>query len=98
MPAPLAPVPEPKRRYGYFVMPLLFGDRLVARFDLKADRKASALQVRGAYAEPGVLADAVAGAAAAELTTLGGWLGLDRVTVGRRGDLAAAVRRSLAAR
>ena len=90
-------VPEPKRRYGYFVMPLLFGDRLVARFDLKADRKASALQVRGAYAEPGVLADAVAGAAAAELTTLGGWLGLDRVTVGRRGDLAAAVRRSLAA-
>ena len=38
-------MPEPKRTYGYFVLPLLLGDRIVGRFDLKSDRKTSALQV-----------------------------------------------------
>ena len=89
-------VPEPKRTYGYFVLPLLLGDRIVGRFDLKSDRKTSTLQVRGAYVEPGADPDAVAAAAAAELDTLRGWLGLDRVALARRGNLATPLRRSLA--
>ena len=78
-------VPEPQRRYGYYVLPLLVGDRLVARFDLKADRKASALRVAGAYAEPEVDLAHVAELAAAELEAMGAWLGLQSVTVGRPG-------------
>jgi uncharacterized protein YcaQ len=80
-------VPQPQRRYGYYVLPLLVGDRLVARFDLKADRKASALRVTGAYAEPGMDLVEIAGLAAAELESIGGWLGLQSVTLDRRGNL-----------
>jgi uncharacterized protein YcaQ len=88
-------VPEPKRKYGYFVLPLLLGDQLVARFDLKADRKARSLQVRGSYAEPGVDVEHVATAAATELHALREWLQLDRVVTARRGNLAVALRRAL---
>ncbi len=87
-------VPEPQRRFGYYVLPLLVGDRLVARFDLKADRKASALRVAGAYAEPEIDLAHVAELAATELETMGAWLGLESVTVGRRGNLVDALGRN----
>jgi uncharacterized protein len=86
-------VPEPDRKYGYFVLPLLLGDRLVARFDLKADRQESVRQVRGAYVEPDADADSVAVVAATELDALRNWLRLDRIAVARRGNLATALRR-----
>jgi uncharacterized protein YcaQ len=91
-------VPEPERKHGYFVLPLLLGDQLVARFDLKADRKPSVLQVRGSYVEPGVDASMVAGAAAAELDALRAWLNLDGIVIARRGNLAPALRAAVAAR
>jgi uncharacterized protein YcaQ len=84
-------VPAPKRTFGYYVLSLLLGDALVARFDLKADRRASTLLVQAAHAEPGVEVDAVAVAATTELASLARWLGLDGVTVVGRGDLAPAL-------
>ena len=88
-------MPETQRQYGYYVLPLLVGDQLVARFDLKADRSASVLRVRGAYAEPGADRAAVAPAAAAELKALAAWLELDGVAISRRGNFAAAVRAAI---
>jgi uncharacterized protein len=82
-------VPGPDRTHGYYVMPLLLGDELVARFDLKADRKGSALLVVGAFAEPEKDNGAVAEAALAELHRLRQWLGLERLVVTEKGDLAS---------
>ena len=79
--------PAAKRLHGYYVLPFLLGDRLAARVDLKADRAVSTLRVQAAHSEPGGGEGAVE-ALAGELGRLAAWLGLHRVTVSDRGDLA----------
>jgi uncharacterized protein YcaQ len=86
--------PAPKRRHGYYVLPFLLDERLAARVDLKADRPAGALRVLAAHGEAGIDEGRVAAALDEELARLAAWLGLERVVLGRRGDLLPALRRA----
>jgi hypothetical protein len=86
--------PKEKRTQGYYVMPFLHGDRLVARVDLKSDRKQSRLLVLGGHAEPGIDAKEIAPALNAQLKSLAAWLGLERVTLKSRTELANTLRRA----
>jgi uncharacterized protein YcaQ len=90
--------PAPKRIYGYYVLPVLWGDSLVGRLDMKADRQGGVLRVQGAFAEPGVPIDDIAHDLAGELIAMAEWLGLRDVDVQQRGELASALRGCLVRR
>lgn len=75
-------VPETKRRWGFYVLPVLHGDRLVAKADVKADRKEGVLRVPALHMEAGARSDDV-DAARGELKALADWLKLEKVTIKR---------------
>jgi uncharacterized protein len=76
-------VPEAKREYGYYVFPLLEGDRLIGRIDMKADRKAGTLDVKRLWLEPGVRASAGRlEKLEAELERIARFAGVERVVLG----------------
>lgn len=84
-------VPKSKREYGYYVLPFLLDGGLVARVDLKSDRKNGVLLVQASHIEPGQDPAAVAPALAGELGQLAGWLGLPNVVIRPNGDFASAL-------
>ena len=88
-------IPRAKRRWGAYVLPFLYGERLAARVDLKSDRSQGRLLAQAAYVEPHVEPGVVADALAAELCTLAAWLGLGSVAVGRRGGFAKTLAAAL---
>jgi uncharacterized protein len=87
--------PQPKRVYGYYVLPFLEGDRLTARFCLKADRQSGLLRVNAAHGEDGIDMVRTAEAAAPELRRMAQWLGLADVEAAAKGALAKPLRQAL---
>jgi len=76
-------VPAAQRIHGYYVLPFLYGDTLVARVDLKADRTANELRTQGVHWEPGAPPEARP-ALDRHLASMASWLGLTKV--GRSND------------
>jgi uncharacterized protein YcaQ len=88
--------PAEKRVYGYYVLPFLHDEALVARLDLKADRNAGALLVQSAHPETDVGLDALS-ALVGCLREMAGWLGLAGVEVRAEGPMARRLAGSLPA-
>ena len=81
----------------YYVLPFLLDDRIVGRVDLKADRQRRVLRVPGAFVEPNHDEEYVAVNLASELSLMAQWLKLDRIVIGRRGNLTAPLRTAVKA-
>lgn len=89
-------VPKEKRQFGYYVLPFLMGDRIVARLDLKANRQEGILEVFGCFGEAGIDVGKVSEALANELGLMAGWMELDAIRAHDRGDLATPLKQAIA--
>jgi uncharacterized protein YcaQ len=82
-------VPQPARQFGYYVMPFLMNNQMVARVDLKANRQESTLIVQSAHLEDDQDSGLVANELASQLNTMSQWLGLEGISVKKAGNLSA---------
>jgi uncharacterized protein YcaQ len=88
-------VPEPKRVFGYYTLPLLQNGNLVGRIDLKSERKAGELLVQSAWHETNLKPSAVDGLAtdlAKHLKDVIAWQGLGAIVISDKGNLSAALK------
>lgn len=92
--------PLERRTHGYYALPFLLGDRILARTDLRADRARGVLEVRETHREPlahlgrtvrAVSEDELAACLTEELRRAARWQGLAAIEVHPRGDLAPAL-------
>jgi uncharacterized protein len=88
-------VPKAKRRWGYFVLPILHGDRLIGRFDPRFDRSSRVLHVNSVYAESTATRGGDGRAAARAIAELATWLEAADIAYG--GSMPAAWRRAMRA-
>lgn len=86
--------PAHKRKFGYYSLPVLRGDRVVGRVDLKSDRKAGTLRVQSAWRETSA-PDDTAARLVPVLREAATWQGLDDIHVNGWGDLADPLRTEL---
>lgn len=90
-------VPEPKRVYGYYTLPLLQNGNLVGRIDLKSERKTGELLVQSAWHELDIKPKSVDGLAndlAKHLQEVAAWQGLNSISVADKGNLAGSLKRA----
>jgi len=90
--------PPEQRVHGYYALPFLWGEQIVARVDLKLDRRGGVLQIPGVWCEPGHDAEEVAPALATALEDLATWLGAGDIAAPEQGDLAKQLARTLGER
>jgi uncharacterized protein YcaQ len=86
--------PRDQRSHGYYVLPLLLGERIVAQLDLKADRANRVLRVVAAHAEAGADRAEAATAARTELDAVARWQSLAEVEISVRGSFADSLKRA----
>lgn len=84
--------PAAKRRWGYYVLPVLIDEHLVARLDVKTDRDAGVLRIKAAYVEAGSDARDIAPRVVGAVRDLARLVEVEEVRVERRGSLASALR------
>lgn len=87
--------PEPKREFGYYVLPFLLGEDLVARVDLKADRKGKVLLVQSAHRDSALPDAEIVEPLAQTLHEMAAWLGLDDVVATGKGELGKPLQAAL---
>ncbi|MCC6377168.1 MAG: YcaQ family DNA glycosylase [Microbacteriaceae bacterium] len=83
--------PAPKRKFGYYNLPILIDHEIVGRIDLKSDRKLRVLKVQSAWVEAGQDANQVAQRIAPLLRQTANWQGLEDICVTNWGNLASNV-------
>jgi uncharacterized protein len=81
--------PQPKRKFGYYVLPFLMGETFAGRVCLKADREASTLRVNASHMEDMADPRETATALSAELKSMATWLALAKIEVTKQGNLAS---------
>lgn len=87
--------PETKRRFGYYVLPLLVGEHVVGRLDVRRVGAESLLRIPAAWHEPGVEPEVIAEPAARSVRDLATWLGCEQIAIDDRGDLAPTLARAM---
>ena len=85
--------PESKRRFGYYVLPLLIGDRFVGRFDIRNIRDKRTLHVKASFLEKGVEAGDIAQKAFDELANLAKFLEAQEVKIDRKGNFSVYLKK-----